>query len=340
MLNMKDIAAKSGVSRSTVSLILNERHGVVGISEATRQRVLAAAAELGYRRNELARSVVTGRNRVLGFLTWRPGMEAKARVLEGVLEAANHHGYLVKVLHLAENELSDETIERCLEWRLSGVIALHLQQDALLRLHQTLGAHHVPIAMPDDAPPQQWGVRIISDEEQAMQLAVEHLTELGHRHIAIISGSADSPLAQTRVRLFCTLRGKAGFVVPCDYVLYTLWDGRNPAEADILHFLQRASPRPTAIICASDFLALITLRAANSLGWRVPEELSVMGYGDFYPAQLATPALTTIAQPFEEMGRRAVHGLIERIEKDSDRPQQETLPVVLVNRGSTALCAI
>src|SRR5579864_8997465 len=101
---MADIAREAGVSRATASYVLNDRDTAVRISAGTRQRVLDAARTLGYRRNELARAVVTGQNRVLGVLARNPGPEPKARILEGILEEAGTHAYFIKLLHHPQGE--------------------------------------------------------------------------------------------------------------------------------------------------------------------------------------------------------------------------------------------
>src|SRR5579859_5547788 len=118
MITMADIAKKAGVSRSTASFVLNNRQAELRISSTTRQRVLDAAHELGYRRNELARAVGSGKNYVLGFVKMSPG-EQETQLLEGVLQGATEAGYLLKVLHGGRDEDYQEVLRHCVEQRLA-----------------------------------------------------------------------------------------------------------------------------------------------------------------------------------------------------------------------------
>lgn len=144
---MRDIAEKAGVSRPTVSYVLNERREGVFVGEETRRRVLEAARELGYRRNELARAMVTGRNRMLGFLAALPEAEATARMMAGALDEADAHNYTLKVLRLSGRTLEDAVIERCVELRLAGVLAIYLDAESLERLHIEMSRHCIPVAV-------------------------------------------------------------------------------------------------------------------------------------------------------------------------------------------------
>src|ERR1700760_139353 len=128
MISMEDIAARAGVSRSTVSLVLNRRQAAARISDATSRRVLTAAADLGYQPNEMARAIATGKNHVLGFLSFHPDVEFVAAMMSGVLEEADAHGYIVKVMRLADEATNRRVIQRCVESRLAGVVSVYLPE--------------------------------------------------------------------------------------------------------------------------------------------------------------------------------------------------------------------
>src|SRR5688572_27581316 len=125
MITITDIAAKAGVSRATVSYVLNEHNTSVRISDATRQRVLEAAEVLGYRRNELARAMITGKNRMLGFWVMHANREPVVRVLSGAMKEADESGYFIQMLGFENSTLDHRIVERCIEWRLAGIIAIH-----------------------------------------------------------------------------------------------------------------------------------------------------------------------------------------------------------------------
>ena len=199
-ITMADIAREAGVSRATASYVLNGRATAVHISETTRLRVLEVAKALGYRRNELARAMVTGKNLVLGVLARDPGPEPKARLLAGILEESGAHGYFVKVLHHPQEEDIREVAARCVEQRLAGVIVDRPSHVAIGALHAELQRYRIPMILADDSVWQPGAVTVTSDDVQGCRLAVEHLATLGHRRIVQIEGRRDpNPLLRTRI---------------------------------------------------------------------------------------------------------------------------------------------
>src|SRR5262245_51574593 len=127
MVTMNDIAARVGVSQATVSYVLNNRRTGVRVREEIRQQILQTAAELGYRRNDLARAMASGKNYVLGFLTRAAGAESSSRIMVGAQEEASKSGYLIKLLPLSDAADSSAAIGRLVEQRLAGVLAVNLR---------------------------------------------------------------------------------------------------------------------------------------------------------------------------------------------------------------------
>lgn len=337
MITISDIALRAGVSRTTVSYVLNQRESGVRISEETRRRVLQTASVMGYRRNALAHAVTTGKNPVLGFLACAPEAELVARLLAGALDEAEEQGYFIKVLRLRHNTVNAEVIERCAELRLAGVIVLYLDQSQLDYLHGEMANYQIPVAVLDDSFAQSQGVRVISDDVQGCRLAVQHLKALGHRKIAFISGATSSGCALLREEGYRLAMKKARLPVPEDYLVRGEWNVQATEQAT-LKLLASAHGAPSAIICAGDEWAMIAMRTARRQGLRIPQDLSVIGFGDLKTSQFWEPPLTTIAQPFEEMGRLAVKRLLERIQAAGfDRaPHEDSLPTQLIVRESTA----
>src|SRR5687768_12302483 len=149
MTTISDIAAKAGVSRATVSYVLNRENTTVRISDSTRARVLEAAAELGYRRNELARAVITGKNRMLGFWVMQSNREPVERVLAGAMQEADENDYFIKLIGF-DNEMPDaRVIDKCIEWRLSGIIAIHAPEATLSHLKPRLDEGKIPLVVID-----------------------------------------------------------------------------------------------------------------------------------------------------------------------------------------------
>lgn len=341
MVRMIDIAERAGVSRATVSHILNGRTEGFTVREETRQRVLKTADELGYRNNELAKAVVTGKTYVFGFFSHAPSEETSHRILIGAQDEADRHGYLIKLLPAARNGDYSAPIKKCIEQRVAGVLVTNDDPSVLDQLHSEATRFDIPIALLENCPPRPWGVRITSDSHQGIGLALKHLIDLGHRHIGFVSSQAGAAVAENREKSFVQWMQNYGLLVVPAQIIHTHWDDENIIEPIVCHWLQNAVPRPTALLCAGDRIALVSQRAARSLGLNLPTELSVVGFANFTMARYSDPALTTVAQPFEEMGRVAVRQLLKITSSGNDTGSFEegshfALPNSLVVRASTA----
>jgi DNA-binding LacI/PurR family transcriptional regulator len=338
IITMADIAREAGVSRATASYVLNDRATAVRISAETRRRVLEAARSLGYRRNELARAVVTGQNRVLGVLARMPGPEPKARILEGALEEAGSYGYFIKLLHHPHGEDIDEVARRCVEQRLAGVVVMRPSQIALDALQAELERYQIPLVLVDDSLAPKGAINVASDDLQGCRLAVEHLAALGHRRIALLEGRRE-PNPLLREAAFRQAMGDYGLAVVEDEVIYGEWNEAQTAQA-ITGLFQPGRDRPTALLCsAGDAFAAVAIRSLRRIGLQVPANVSVVGYSDLLLATCVDPPLTTIAQPFQQMGRSAVSHLLALVEGRAEAPREAgvniLLPTRLVVREST-----
>ena len=340
MKTMRDIAIEAGVSRTTVSFVLNGRSdAAVRIPDETRRRVLDVAHEMGYQRNELVRAVVSGKNRMFGFLGFHSRFESAARVLEGVINEAESHEFTIKVLPTGKNHVSESVRAQCVRLRLAGVIVLNPGGRDLDEFHGEMARYQIPMVVGDDALPQPWGIRVTSDDHQGMGLAVEHLARLGHRRIAFVAGQRNAPISMAREAGFLAAMHRLKLPVGADSVLYSDWN--NDLIAQLIKQLLRDRCAPmTAIVCVTDDTAMVVLRAVRALGLRVPDDVSVVGYANLGMSELADPPLTTLAQPFEAMGSHMVRHLIARVERNlekySDEPLEDLLATRLIVRQSTA----
>lgn len=312
MLRMKDIAVKAGVSQSTVSFVLNDRHTALRISEQTRQRVLDAAEELGYRPNHVARAIRTGKTRMLGFLGGILSNEQVGRMLEGALLEADRHGFTLKVLPHSEREVQlEQIIRRSAELRLAGVVVLHLPLPFVEALKQEAEQCNYPLVLLDSLASIADLHQVVSDDEQGIGLAVDHLAGLGHRSIAFVSGQAISTLVQLRERTFREAMTRHHLPVAAENIVRGEFVHQEPSALAARELLQRpTAERPTAICCSGDWMACAVLQVAAELGLRVPQDVSVVGFANMTIAQFVYPPLTTIEQPFSDMGRLAVRRLL------------------------------
>ncbi len=344
MVTMGDVASKAGVSQTTVSSVMGGRTDRLKISHETRERVLGAARELGYQRNQLARAMVTGKSRIIGVLTTPRSGENVVRILSGATEAANQNNYLLKVVHLSHSGIDDATIAQSLEWRLAGAMVFGFSEETHLRLNEAFRINKIPVTLIDNVPPVNWGVRIGSDDEQGIRQIVSHLLALGHHKFAFVGGRP-SPLSDWRERSFRAALAEAGLSVPAHWIRNTAWGDQKVIKAEVQALFQESgSQLPTAIVCSADSIAMVVVHIAHARGLRVPHDLSVTGYSNADLSAFADPPLTTVDQSFQEMGRLAalqVIGLAENNETSKVAASGEILlPVRLIERESTAVAPV
>lgn len=335
-VSLKEIAAVAGCSPRVAAAVLNPGNSNIRVGEATQQRILATASELGYRPNGLAQAMATGKSQVLGVLVEAELIEHRALMLSGAIEAAALHGYLLKVLSF--RGLPTEVIRLSLDWRLAGLLALSLRSDQSEYLIDKTKEFNIPLAILDDTPSSYKGMSVSSDGMQGVRQAVEHLVNQGHRDIAFLGADAQSWVSEHRATYFRIVLQELGIVVREHWIAQSDWSDLDIITAAVKSLLE--SPRPTAIVCAGDPLALRVIAGARALRINVPEQLSVTGFANFDLSAFFDPPLTTIEQSFPEMGRVGVEKMISFLEnRNNDGPvvQMKTqIPTQLVVRGSTA----
>ena len=344
MVTMADIAKRAGVSRATASYILNDRQTEMRISDETCQRVLEAVNDLGYRRNDLARAVKSGKSFVLGYLKMAH-VELETHIQEGMLKTATEAGYLLKLMVWGDLPVA-QVARRCVEQRLAGVITRCLPEVGdTIAFFAELESYGIPVVFVDDSlegmalPRMSW---VTSDDEQGVRSAVEHLVELGHRAIAFIGGylwDRLHPQEFKRLDTFLQVMAIHTLPVPEDFVLEAKWN--TPLTEQLIRQLFQERPRqPTALVCAGAEPALVAIRTLRRMGIRVPEDVSVIGYSDFAFASLVDPPLTTISQPFEEMGTVATQILLRKLQDRTVAEESGShilLPTTLIVRESTTI---
>ncbi|MDR3707350.1 MAG: LacI family DNA-binding transcriptional regulator [Capsulimonadaceae bacterium] len=339
MITLDDVAKQAGVSTSTVSIVVNNRHvRGVSVSPATRERVLHVAREMGYTPNSLARAVATGKNRVLGFIKDDLAAELAMRIMVGAQQECEIADYLIKPFQLSHPAIASDLVRKCLGQRVAGIIVVNLPDDALaIVLHEAKTAE-VPVVMVDSPSPNASCIQITSDAEQGVRLMCGHLVEQGHKRIAFIGGPADSVVSQERKRIFRDACLEYGLDIREDMIVDTSWGETDIVKAAVAPLLARpVEHRPTALFCAGDAIAMMSVKTARRCGLRVPKDVSVTGYSNASYAYLCDPALTTVAQDFVEMGRIAVrHVLALAADKDcAAKSAIVKVPTSLVVREST-----
>ncbi len=301
-----DVARLSGVSPATVSFVLNQTAGQT-ISDETRQRVLQAVAELGYRPNRAALGLRQGRSATIGFVSHDADFgEFAAAAIKGAHEACIRQGNLLLVVNTGGSDrqaaqLITELLDRQADALIFAAVGTRpvVLPDAALRVPAVLlncFASH------DPAP------AVLPDEVRGGREATQALLDLGHRDIAYLTGSPSQWATKARLRGFRDALRGAG-LNPREH---TVLSGNYHADSgyDLVRTLLRHGPRPTAIMCGNDRMAVGALLALLEAGIRVPGDVSVMGYDDqFQLAAEIRPALSTVSLPYDAMGRLAAEQL-------------------------------
>jgi DNA-binding LacI/PurR family transcriptional regulator len=334
---INDVAREAGVSKASVSAVIN---GKAGVSDATRVRVLAVMERLNYRPSGPAQGRVAGRKRrSLGLVIKEMDNPYYGEIATGAMAEGRKHGYTVLVASSeGDYEAEKEAVELMGEHGVDGLILTPvLDEQADLSHLFELKRRNFPFVLLEEIR----GVRaslIDIENVEASRLAVQHLIELGHTRIVHFAGPAYSTHSRERVDGVFRAFSRTAQVFGDEAILPAGARAEDGHRAAMACFAGRpASARPTGVTCYNDMVALGVLRALAELGLRVPEDVSVVGFDDLRILDLAAPRLTSVHVPKYEMGQRATEMLIRHIEAhEAVPPVREYLTGSLVLRGSTA----
>lgn len=335
-----DVAKRAGVSRMTVSSVLNGTGGNVRVSAATRERVLASAAELEYSPHPVARALRSRRSRIIGFVPrsarGTPYEQPVSYLLSiHVARAAMRRGYHVveASAETAASRGSDELLRFLLGWRVDGVIFDWPESDGEVGRFVEKGLPIVQLMRPRFAVPTP---TITVDAGEGIAAAVDHLAELGHRRIAFIGSGVEHSVERVRYDHFVAALGRHDIELPDDCV----WHGADASIATghaATHAFLALPHRPTAVFAAGDNLALGVLRALYEAELHVPRDVSLVSYDDTFVANLYPP-LTSVGQPFPDIAERATSLIADGLDSSADGIDEATrvvLPARLTVRDST-----
>jgi LacI family transcriptional regulator len=327
-VSVKDVAARAGVSFQTASKVLNG--GDIRVAPRTAERILAAAEELGYSPNTLARSLVRSTTGTLGLLATDASDIAVSQISVAAEQAARRHGHAMLVGHLAQDSTEGADMVRALiERRVDGVIAAAPQVEHdpeaadLLRAYvPAVSLHHVP----GGGVPE-----VGSSHRETGRLAAEHLISLGHTSIGTVTGLFRRRVTRSRLHGFEDALRAASLEPDEDLVAEADWTTGGAAAATEL--LLERGPKITAIFAHSDVMAMGVLSALQRCGRRVPDDVAVVGCDDIRFARYLIPPLTTVRVPLAETGELALELLLRSIAGEPV-PERSALPVELIVRES------
>jgi DNA-binding LacI/PurR family transcriptional regulator len=322
---MTDVAQLAGVSHQTVSRVLNDHPNV---RPQTRELVLAAISQLGYRPNAAARTLVTRRTHTLGVISFDTTLYGPASMLYGI-ERAAQDSYFVAIASVPQLDRRSvlDAVDRFAGQGVEGIIVIAPQTSAVAAL--TNCPADIPlVAMGCRTSPPVRSVAV--DNAEGAAQATRYLLSLGHRTVHHLSGPASWLDAQARLYGWRAALAEAG--VPEPELLTGDWSSASGYE---LGHQIAADDSVTAVFCANDPMALGLLRALSERGRRVPEDVSVIGFDDIPEAGYFLPPLTTVRQDFGELGRRALDTLVGLIYDRDQATSADPVAPQFVVRSST-----
>ncbi len=330
MPTLEEVARHSGVSRSTVSRVINNDPHV---SEETRQRVLQAITELDYHPNAVARSLAAGHTQIIGLVI--PTAVAMLfsdpyfpRLIQGVVAACNASDYSV-MLWIGEPEYERRTIHRHLNSGLLDgiIIASAVRDDPIVSAVRRSSLPFVMVGRPEEPDINYVDV----DNVQGAREAVLHLLRQGYRRIATITGTLNTTAALDRLTGYRQALQQYGLTV--DEALIA--EGDFTEESGARAMQQLLPHHPDALFCASDTMAQGAMRVIRAAGLHIPDDIALIGYDDMAFAANLEPPLSTVRQPIETMGQEAVHLLLDLGTDPDAEPRHLILPTELVIRASS-----
>ncbi len=327
-----DVARASGVSSSTVSRVLN---GFTFIKSSTRQKVLKTANDLGYVANVQARSLAGGKSQIIGMLMPSLDTGYSVELAQSIDEALSARGYDLMVYTTRHKKGKEAQIVTTLGNLSDGLLLMVPSmdfeeeiQDYLEILYQS----RFPYVLIDQLDPSGRSSSVNSSNFQGAYEATQYLIALGHRHIGFVSGTMTINSARERLAGYkaalssARIKWQPALVVEGDFQFQQAYK----ATQQLLALPQR----PTAIFASNDLSAFGVIAAIHQAGFKIPGDISVIGFDDIAQAATSYPKLTTVRQPLEQMGKLAVELLIEKIHRPDSAAKHLELATELIHRES------
>ncbi len=331
-VSIKDIARAAGVSHSTVSRAL---HDDPTISQETKARIALLAERMGYTPNAIGRGLVTRHTATVGVVVRTIADPFVAEVVQGIEETALTHGYTTILCNSnSEPDRELKTVRALREKRVDAVIVTSSRLGNLYMNH--LREVGVPIVLVNSQSASAYAHSVRIDDVLGGELAGRYLLNLGHRHIAYISGPAWTQASSLRLKGCRKALQADGLDLPEEWVLQG--NGRADGGFAAAARLLKGGPPVSAVLCYNDVTAMGLLSALHEAGKRVPDDLSVIGYDDVAMAAYLQPPLTTIAQPKYDLGKRAMEMALALMVGEAE-VNDLLLPPTLVERKSCARVA-
>jgi DNA-binding LacI/PurR family transcriptional regulator len=323
--NIYDVAKLAGVSHQTVSRVLNDHPS---LKPETREKVEKAIIELRYRPNQAARQLVTSRSKMIGILIAGTELYGPWAILNAMEREARKEGYTVISISVLPGSPDswNEGIEQLRNLDIDGVITIALPNEIVKAVEKALTSATIVIV--DTEPSKKFDAVNIENFDGG-KIATQHLIDLGHKRITHITGPAEGYEGERRRDGYCDAMTEANLeidVVEGDWSITTGYQIGKLLAA-------RKSP-PTAIFASNDHLALGAIKALKENGVRIPDEMSIVGFDNIPEAAYLSPALTTVHQDFDELGKISINRMLIQL-KENTKAESFTIAPELIVREST-----
>lgn len=331
---IQDIAAALNITASTVSRALNDHPK---ISRATKELVWTCARKLNYNPNTIAASLRRGKANTVGLIVPRINRHFFSNVITGVESVLNPAGYNL-IMCQSEEKLQKEmeNIKTLVASRVDGIIiSLSIETNQTRHLQKVLGSH-IPLVMFDRIDDSLQVSRVENDDESGSYDLTRHLLDQGYSKIMWMGGPRNLNIYKNRYEGYRRALAEAGLVPEEQEYLETV-PVLLEAYQYMLNFIEQKKALPDAIFAASDYMAMGAIKALQEAGYHVPDDVAVAGYSNEPFAELISPALTTVEQFSEEIGRSAARLLLDEIESGLENyvPKKTVLKPRLIIRDST-----
>jgi DNA-binding LacI/PurR family transcriptional regulator len=331
-ITMADVARAAGVSKQTVSAVINNKSG---ISEKTRVRIRRIVARLDYHPNLLAGSLRAQRSVTIGVLIPSITNPFYPELVRGIEDEAQRNGYSLFLCN------SDDDIEKEIKYihllrrhRIAGLIAVTIREDPdWTEALENLAAEGIPVAVFGYTRPSEQMIHIRVDDEAGFLKGTSHLFELGHERIGMILPPPDLAATSPRVSGFLKAYAQRGRKVPQELLAPGGWHMKDGWEA--AGRLMNLKVPPTAIVAPNDMAAIGAITRIKEFNLRVPDDVAIVGYDNISIAEWYDPTITTVDQPHYKIGRESMKAVLRRIEDPTGPGESVEFETTLIVRRSS-----
>ncbi len=336
-VKLEDIARKLNISIATVSRALDENPRV---KLSTREKVFMTAKAMGYMPNQIAKSLSSGKTNIIGVIIPRYDEPFFIEVCRGIDNYAREHNYKILISSSRNSfEFERENLISFERGLVDGIILSPTHETEMFAHIKNVINKGIPVVLFDNIREEVPGAdHVIIEDDKASFNAVEFLIKKGKKKIAFIGGIKEKKVFQDRFKGYIDAMKQYEMTIDNDLILHCESLDREFEDAEIQKFFKEIKTQPDAVFTCTDNYGLLTMKTLLKLGYKIPEDISVIGFGDLGLGEVFVPSLTCVAQPSYEMGQKVAELLIAQFNEPNDVNHKKTvlkLKTELVIRDST-----